>query len=141
MPGGLRRILDLAGRFDDVDSSGSFAVRQFRVPNRLVEISGQIDERCRLRGLDPISRLQVGTCAMEHSHLPDHCDVIGRTMPEQDEVIRQLFGPVSEALIQEAEVVPGFSVLDVATGSGEPAAWQKSWARPLQLQASIRLWA
>jgi len=42
-------------------------------------------------------------------------------MPEQDEVIRQLFGPVSEALIQEAEVVPGFSVLDVATGSGEPA--------------------
>src|ERR1044071_5095924 len=63
---------------------------------------------------------------------------IGRTMPEHDEVLgrwsrtapfwdqhretlRELFGPVSEALIEEADVVPGCSVLDVATGSGEPA--------------------
>jgi SAM-dependent methyltransferase len=37
------------------------------------------------------------------------------------EIIRELFGPVSEALIKDAEVVPGCSVLDVATGPGEPA--------------------
>src|SRR5262249_32584773 len=59
-------------------------------------------------------------------------------MPEQDEIIRrwsgsapfwerhreilrELFGPVSEALIEDAEIVPGCSVLDVATGPGEPA--------------------
>ena len=59
-------------------------------------------------------------------------------MPEQDEVasrwsatapfwerhreiLRELFGPVSDALIEDAEVVPGCSVLDVATGHGEPA--------------------
>ena len=37
------------------------------------------------------------------------------------EIIRQLFAPVSEALIDDAEIAPGHSVLDVATGSGEPA--------------------
>jgi len=37
------------------------------------------------------------------------------------EIIRELFGPVSEALIEDAEVVPGCSVLDVGTGHGEPA--------------------
>ena len=37
------------------------------------------------------------------------------------EIIRQLFAPVSEALIDDAEIVPGSSVLDVATGAGEPA--------------------
>jgi SAM-dependent methyltransferase len=58
-------------------------------------------------------------------------------MPEQDEaisgsksaplserhpeIIRELFAPVSEALIAEAEIFPGCSVLDVATGTGEPA--------------------
>src|SRR5437773_418313 len=35
--------------------------------------------------------------------------------------IERLFRPVSEALIEEAEVVPGMSVLDIATGPGEPA--------------------
>jgi ubiquinone/menaquinone biosynthesis C-methylase UbiE len=35
--------------------------------------------------------------------------------------IERLFGPVSEALIEDSEVVPGMSVLDVATGHGEPA--------------------
>ena len=37
------------------------------------------------------------------------------------EIIRQLFAPVSEALIEDAEIAPGSSVLDVATGPGEPA--------------------
>ncbi|AHG92915.1 putative ubiquinone/menaquinone biosynthesis methyltransferase UbiE (plasmid) [Gemmatirosa kalamazoonensis] len=37
------------------------------------------------------------------------------------EIIRQLFAPVSEALIDDAEIAPGHSVLDVATGAGEPA--------------------
>lgn len=37
------------------------------------------------------------------------------------EVVRELFAPVSEALIEEAGVVSGSSVLDVATGHGEPA--------------------
>src|SRR6185436_14873454 len=35
--------------------------------------------------------------------------------------IERLFRPVSEALIEDAEVVPGMSVLDIATGPGEPA--------------------
>jgi SAM-dependent methyltransferase len=37
------------------------------------------------------------------------------------ELVRELFGPVSEALIEDAGVVSGSSVLDVATGHGEPA--------------------
>ena len=59
--------------------------------------------------------------------MPEHDEVLGRwsrTAPFWDqhrEILRELFGPVSEALIKEAEVVPGCAVLDVATGSGEPA--------------------
>ena len=37
------------------------------------------------------------------------------------DIIRELFAPVSEALIEDAGVVSGSSVLDVATGHGEPA--------------------
>ncbi len=37
------------------------------------------------------------------------------------EILRELFAPVSEALIEDAEIAPGFSVLDVGTGHGEPA--------------------
>jgi len=37
------------------------------------------------------------------------------------ETIRRMFAPVSEALIEDAEVAAGSSVLDVGTGSGEPA--------------------
>ena len=40
---------------------------------------------------------------------------------KHSEIIRELFAPVSEALIEDAGVVSGSSVLDVATGSGEPA--------------------
>src|SRR6185503_12800058 len=36
-------------------------------------------------------------------------------------IIGHMFAPISEALIEEAEIVPGDSVLDVATGPGEPA--------------------
>ena len=35
--------------------------------------------------------------------------------------IRGMFHPVTEALIDEARIAPGDAVLDVATGSGEPA--------------------
>ena len=37
------------------------------------------------------------------------------------ETIERLLRPVSEALVENSEVVPGMSVLDVATGHGEPA--------------------
>ncbi|HKW13281.1 MAG TPA: class I SAM-dependent methyltransferase [Candidatus Krumholzibacteria bacterium] len=36
-------------------------------------------------------------------------------------IIQQMFAPVSEALVDEAELAPGQSVLDVGTGWGEPA--------------------
>ena len=37
------------------------------------------------------------------------------------EAIRGMFAPVTEALVQEAHIERGHSVLDVATGTGEPA--------------------
>src|SRR5215467_2853579 len=37
------------------------------------------------------------------------------------ETIRRMFAPVSDALIEDAEVAAGNTVLDVATGFGEPA--------------------
>jgi len=37
------------------------------------------------------------------------------------ETMRRMFAPVSEALIEDAEVAAGNTVLDVATGFGEPA--------------------
>src|SRR5438128_9578366 len=37
------------------------------------------------------------------------------------EIIRQMFAPVTEALIADAQITSGQTVLDVATGPGEPA--------------------
>ena len=37
------------------------------------------------------------------------------------ETMRRMFAPVSEALIEDAEIAAGNTVLDVATGPGEPA--------------------
>jgi ubiquinone/menaquinone biosynthesis C-methylase UbiE len=37
------------------------------------------------------------------------------------EVIRQMFAPVTQALIDDARILPGHTVLDIATGPGEPA--------------------
>jgi len=37
------------------------------------------------------------------------------------QVIRQMFAPITQALVEEAQVRPRQTVLDVATGSGEPA--------------------
>jgi SAM-dependent methyltransferase len=37
------------------------------------------------------------------------------------QIIRQMFAPVTQALIEEAEIIRGFHVLDVGTGPGEPA--------------------
>ena len=35
--------------------------------------------------------------------------------------IRRLFSPITAALITDAHITPGHTVLDVATGPGEPA--------------------
>ncbi|HEY6220235.1 MAG TPA: class I SAM-dependent methyltransferase [Gemmatimonadaceae bacterium] len=59
--------------------------------------------------------------------MPEHDEVVSRFSrtashwEQHREIIRALFGPVSEAVIKDADVVPGCSVLDVATGTGEPA--------------------
>ena len=37
------------------------------------------------------------------------------------EIIRQMFAPVTQALIEDARIGPGHSVLDIATGPGEPS--------------------
>ena len=37
------------------------------------------------------------------------------------EIIRQMFAPVTQALVEDAQVGSGHAVLDVATGPGEPA--------------------
>src|SRR5580693_3201734 len=37
------------------------------------------------------------------------------------EIIRQMFAPVTQALIDDARIATGDAVLDVATGPGEPA--------------------
>src|SRR4029077_3564636 len=36
-------------------------------------------------------------------------------------IIREMFTPVTRALIEEAQITSGSTVLDVATGPGEPA--------------------
>ena len=40
---------------------------------------------------------------------------------KHQDAIRQMFAPITEALLQDAEVTLGNSVLDVATGPVEPA--------------------
>jgi len=37
------------------------------------------------------------------------------------EIIRQMFAPVTQALVEGARIGPGHTVLDIATGPGEPA--------------------
>jgi ubiquinone/menaquinone biosynthesis C-methylase UbiE len=37
------------------------------------------------------------------------------------EIIRQMFAPVTQALVEDARIGPGNSVLDIATGPGQPA--------------------
>ena len=36
-------------------------------------------------------------------------------------IIRQMFAPVTRALVEDALIKPGQAVLDIATGPGEPA--------------------
>src|SRR5580765_3576931 len=36
------------------------------------------------------------------------------------EIIRQMFAPVTQALVEDARIGTGHSVLDIATGPGEP---------------------
>src|SRR5262249_813845 len=40
---------------------------------------------------------------------------------EQREVIRQMFAPVTQALVDDSSIEIGNTVLDIATGPGEPA--------------------
>jgi ubiquinone/menaquinone biosynthesis C-methylase UbiE len=37
------------------------------------------------------------------------------------EIIRQMFAPITQALIEDAQITQGCAVLDIATGPGEPA--------------------
>ena len=46
------------------------------------------------------------------------------------EVIREMFAPVTQALIEDAEIKRGCTVLDVATGPGEPALSLAELIRP-----------
>ena len=46
------------------------------------------------------------------------------------EVIRRMFAPVTDALVEEAQVGIGQSVLDIATGPGEPALTMASLVGP-----------
>jgi ubiquinone/menaquinone biosynthesis C-methylase UbiE len=46
------------------------------------------------------------------------------------EVIRHMFAPVTDALVEEAQVAIGQSVLDIATGPGEPALTMASLVGP-----------
>lgn len=46
------------------------------------------------------------------------------------EVIRQMFAPVAQALIDDANIRAGQTVLDVATGPGEPALSVAKWVGP-----------
>jgi ubiquinone/menaquinone biosynthesis C-methylase UbiE len=46
------------------------------------------------------------------------------------EVIRQMFAPVAQALIDDAKIGAGQTVLDVATGPGEPALSVAGWVGP-----------
>lgn len=46
------------------------------------------------------------------------------------EVIRQMFASVAQALIDDAKISAGQSVLDVATGPGEPALSVADWIGP-----------
>ncbi len=46
------------------------------------------------------------------------------------EIIRQMFAPVTEALIAGAQIESGQTVLDVATGPGEPALSVAKWVGP-----------
>lgn len=46
------------------------------------------------------------------------------------EIIRQMFVPVTQALVEDAQVARGYSVLDVATGPGEPALDVASFVGP-----------
>src|SRR5438132_9627011 len=46
------------------------------------------------------------------------------------EVIRQMFAPVTQALVEDAQIGSGHTVLDIATGPGEPALSVAALAGP-----------
>jgi ubiquinone/menaquinone biosynthesis C-methylase UbiE len=57
---------------------------------------------------------------------PDHEDVnawrdSAPYWEKHREIIRQMFAPVTQALVEDARIGTGHSVLDIATGPGEPA--------------------
>jgi ubiquinone/menaquinone biosynthesis C-methylase UbiE len=46
------------------------------------------------------------------------------------EIIRQMFAPVTQALVEDGLIRPGHAVLDIATGPGEPALTIAAWVGP-----------
>lgn len=46
------------------------------------------------------------------------------------EIIRQMFAPVSQALIEDGRIASGHTVLDIVTGPGEPALTVAAWVGP-----------
>jgi ubiquinone/menaquinone biosynthesis C-methylase UbiE len=40
---------------------------------------------------------------------------------KHQQIIRHMFAPITDALIRDARITPGYSVLDVGTGPGKPA--------------------
>lgn len=59
--------------------------------------------------------------SQQNDEITDRRNSAARFWEKNRGIIRQMFAPVSEALIRDAEIAPGSSVLDVATGHGEPA--------------------
>ena len=59
--------------------------------------------------------------------MPENKDLVsqwGQSAPyweKHREMIRGMFAPITRALIEDAQIASGHSVLDVATGPGEPA--------------------
>src|SRR5271156_6055760 len=71
-------------------------------------------------------------CSVNHPEcilllMPPDQDVVNRwsaSAPfweKHREIIRQMFAPVTHALVEDAQIGSGHSVLDIATGPGEPA--------------------
>ncbi len=61
---------------------------------------------------------------MSHNNPTDNLREWRESAPyweKHGEVIRPMFGPLTQALIEEAGIGPGQSVLDVAGGAGEPS--------------------
>ena len=46
------------------------------------------------------------------------------------EIIEQMFAPITQALVEDAQIGRQHAVLDIATGAGEPALSVAAWVGP-----------